>query len=393
MNTPSPRRRPATPLLLLALFAALLAAGTLPRLARARARDAEQAATRRPPTVYTETVRRDTAGSALELPGSVVGIHETALHARASGFVQALRVDIGSAVRRGETLAVLDMPEVREQAAQAAAVLEQAEANAALARTALARWQQLAAQGVVAPQELDERTAAAGVAEANARAARANLASLRELLRFGALTAPYAGLVTARTIDVGSLVTAGTVAGARPLLTVVQLDTIRVMVQVPQGAAARVRPGLRARILARDLGADALFDGTVARTAGAMDPATRTLLTEIRVANPRRRLLPGMFATVQLAVPGAGASVRLPAIALIVRGEGTLAARVVRDTVRLVPITLGRDFGTTVEVQEGLAAGDAVVVNPAESLEDGQVVRAIARGTGAAPAAGGRPAP
>jgi RND family efflux transporter MFP subunit len=381
---PSRRGRVPLPALLLALFALLAAAGTLPRLARARAREAERAAVAAPRTVYTETVKRDTAGNALELPGSVVGVHETGLYARANGFVQALRVDIGSAVRRGETLAVLDMPEVREQAAQGAAVLEQAEANAALARTALARWQQLAAQGVVAPQELDERTAAAGVAEANARAARANLASLRELLRFGALTAPYAGIVTARTIDLGSLVTAGTAAGARPLLTVVQLDTI--MVQVPQGAAARVRVGMRTRIIARDLGANAEFQGTVARTAGAMDPATRTLLTEIRVANPARRLVPGMFAAVQLNVPGAGATVRLPAIALIVRGEGTLAARVVHDTVRLVPITLGRDFGTTVEVLEGLAAGDAVVVNPAESLEDGQVVRAIARGK---PATGG----
>lgn len=384
MTTPAAPVRPGrVPLSVLvpALLALLLAAGTLPRLARARAREAERTAVAAPLTVYTEAVKRDTAGNALELPGSVVGAHETAIYARANGFVQALRVDIGSAVRRGETLAVIDMPEVREQAAQAAAVLEQAEAGAALARTALARWQQLAAQGVVSPQELDERTATANVAEANARAARANLANLRELLRFGALTAPYPGIVTARTIDLGSLVTAGTAAGARPLLTVVQLDTVRVMVQVPQGAAARVRPGMRTRIVARDLGADAEFDGAIVRTAGAMDPTTRTLLAEVRVANPRRRLLPGMFATVRLTVPGAGATVRLPAIALILRGEGTLAARVERDTVRLVPVTLGRDFGTTVEVLEGLAAGDAVVVNPPESLEDGQRVRAIARGT------------
>ncbi|MBU6367608.1 MAG: efflux RND transporter periplasmic adaptor subunit [Gemmatimonadetes bacterium] len=383
--SPRPGRLPV-PVLLLALFAVLLAAGTLPRLARARARDAERAAVQAPATVYTEVVRRDTAGTALELPGSVTGAHETAVYARSSGYVTALRVDIGSAVRRGETLAVLDMPEVREQAAQAAAVAEQAEASAALARTALARWQQLAAQGVVSPQELDERTAAANVTEANARAARANLANLRETLRFGALVAPYPGLVTARTIDLGSLVTAGTAAGARPLLTVVQLDTVRIMVQVPQSAAARVRVGMRPRILARDLGKDAEFTGTVVRTAGAMDPATRTLLVEVQVPNPQRRLLPGMFTAVQLKVPGTGASLRLPAIALIVRAEGTLAARVERDTVRLVPVTLGRDFGTTVEVLEGLAPGDAVVVNPPESLEDGQLVRAIARGK---PAKGG----
>jgi RND family efflux transporter MFP subunit len=293
--------------------------------------------------------------------------------------VRSLRVDIGSVVRTGDTLLVLDMPEVREQAGQASAVLEQVEASAALARATLTRWKQLASQGVVTPQELDERQAQANVAEANVRAARANVANLREVQRFGAVTAPFTGVVTARSIDIGSLVVAGAAAGARPLLTLMQTDTLRVMLQVPQSAAARIRPGMAAKVTARELG-DTAFAGTVVRTAGAFDASTRTLLTEVHIPNRDRRLLPGMFAQVSLKAPSAGASLRIPAIALIVRAEGTLVARVANDTVHLVPVTLGRDFGTSIEVLDGVRAGDALVVNPVETLADGATVRAIARG-------------
>jgi RND family efflux transporter MFP subunit len=281
-------------------------------------------------------------------------------------------------------LLVLDMPEVREQAMQAAAVVEQTEASAALARTSLKRWQQLAQQGVVTPQELDERQAQANVTEANLRAARANVANLREVLRFGAVLAPFSGVVTSRTVDLGALVVAGAAAAARPLLTLVQTDTVRVMLNVPQSAAVRVRTGMRARVLVRDAG-DSAASGTVVRTAGAIDPVTRTLLTELHIPNRARALLPGMYAQVQFTVPSTGASLRIPAIALIVRGEGTLVARVENDTVQLVPVTLGRDFGTSLEVLDGVKAGDALVVNPPESLSDGLRVRAVARGGGKAP--------
>jgi RND family efflux transporter MFP subunit len=236
----------------------------------------------------------------------------------------------------------------------------------------------------VTPQELDERQAQANVTEANLRAARANVANLREVLRFGAVLAPFSGVVTSRTVDLGALVVAGAAAAARPLLTLVQTDTVRVMLNVPQSAAARVRTGMSARVLVRDAG-DASVAGTVVRTAGAIDPVTRTLLTELHIPNRARTLLPGMYAQVQFTVPSTGASLRIPAIALIVRGEGTLVARVENDTVQLVPVTLGRDFGTSVEVLDGVKAGDALVVNPPESLSDGLRVRAVARGGGKAP--------
>jgi RND family efflux transporter MFP subunit len=156
------------------------------------------------------------------------------------------------------------------------------------------------------------------------------------------------------------------------------------MLNVPQSAAARVRAGMRARVLVRDAG-DSAASGTVVRTAGAIDPVTRTLLTELHIPNRARALLPGMYAQVQFTVPSTGASLRIPAIALIVRGEGTLVARVENDTVQLVPVTLGRDFGTSLEVLDGVKAGDALVVNPPESLSDGLRVRAVARGGGKAP--------
>lgn len=372
------------PIVLVLVFGGMLAAGALPRIAQSRARDTEREQVNAAPTVFTEKVRKDTTSTPLELPGSVTGLHETPIFARANGFVRALRVDIGSVVRTGDTLLVLDMPEVREQAMQAAAVVEQTEASAALARTSLKRWQQLAQQGVVTPQELDERQAQANVTEANLRAARANVANLREVLRFGAVLAPFSGVVTSRTVDLGALVVAGAAAAARPLLTLVQTDTVRVMLNVPQSAAARVRAGMRARVLVRDAG-DASVAGTVVRTAGAIDPVTRTLLTELHIPNRARTLLPGMYAQVQFTVPSTGASLRIPAIALIVRGEGTLVARVENDTVQLVPVTLGRDFGTSLEVLDGVKAGDALVVNPPESLSDGLRVRAVARGGGKAP--------
>ncbi|MCA2985638.1 efflux RND transporter periplasmic adaptor subunit [Gemmatimonas sp.] len=378
-----PRRRQGRVLfvVLALLFAGLLVAGAVPRLAQSKARAAERAQVNAAPTVFTETVRADTTSTPLELPASVTGLHETPIFARANGFVRALRVDIGSTVRAGDTLLLLDMPEVREQARQAAAVVEQAEASAALAATTLTRWQSLAQQGVVTPQELDERQAQANVADAALRGARANVASLREVLRFGAVLAPFAGVVSARTVDLGALVVAGAAAAARPLLTLIQTDTLRVMLQVPQSAASRVRAGLPVRVMVRETG-DSAIAGVVARTAGAIDPATRTLLTEVHVINRTRRLLPGMFAQVAFVVPAGAPSLRIPAIALIVRGEGTLVARVRDNVVQLVPVTLGRDFGTSVEVLDGVAAGDALVVNPAESLSDGLRVRALARGAG-----------
>jgi RND family efflux transporter MFP subunit len=367
------------PVVIVVVLLVMLAAGAWPRVQQAKVRERERDESNGVATVFTEAVTRDTAASALELPGSVAGLHETPIHARTNGFVRALRVDLGSSVRAGDTLLVLDMPDITEQSRQARAALEQVEATAQLARATLARWRALAAQEAVTKQELDEREAAANVAEAAVRAARANVANLTEVLRFGALTAPFSGVVTARNVDIGALVSAGAVTGNRALLTLTQTDTLRVMVSVPQSAASRVRIGQRAAVSVRELG-NASFAGRVALTARAIDPVTRTLLTEVHVVNPDRRLLPGMFANVSFNLPATGAGLRIPAVALIIRADGPQVARVENDVVRLTPITLGRDFGSTLEVVDGIEAGAQVIVNPSESLATGDRVRAVKRG-------------
>ncbi len=372
------RRGRVVPIVVAAVLLGAVVLGILPRFRQARTRNADVQANTGVNTVFTEMVQRDSAGSTLELPGSVAGLHEIAIYARTNGFVKALRVDIGSTVRAGDTLALLDMPDVSEQLRQARASMEQVEATAALARSTLVRWRALREQEVVTPQEFDERQAAANVADANVRVARANVANLSELVRFGALTAPFSGVVTARTIDVGSLVSAGAAAANRALFTLVQVDTLRVLFSVPQSAATLISVGQRAEVAVRELG-DSTFSGHVALTSRAIDAASRTMLTEVHVENAGRRLMPGMFATVTLALPAAGSGLRIPAIALIIRADGTQVARVTDGTVHLVPVSIGRDFGTTLEVLDGVQEGDALIVNPSELLNDGMVVKSVAR--------------
>lgn len=376
--TTSSRRGRALPIVIAVVLVGAVGVGIVPRMRQAKARDAEVRANTGAPTVFTERVTRDTSATTLELPGSIAGLRETDIFARTNGFVKALRVDIGSMVRTGDTLALLDMPDVAEQLGQARASLEQAEATATLTRATLTRWRTLREQGVVTPQEFDERQAAANVAEATVRSARANVATLSAVLRFGALTAPFSGLVTSRSIDRGALVSAGAVAGNRPLLTLVQIDTLRVMLNVPQSAAAHVAVGQVARVAVRELG-DSTFRGRVALTSRALDVSSRTLLTEVRVENRGRRLMPGMFATVNLALPATGGGLRIPAIALIIRADGTQVARVVDGKVSLVSVMLGRDFGTTLEVLSGVREGDSLIVNPSELLSDGMLVKSVAR--------------
>ncbi|MBP6773714.1 MAG: efflux RND transporter periplasmic adaptor subunit [Gemmatimonadaceae bacterium] len=380
--TGAPRAREGrlVPILIVLLFVIMLVAGALPRLAQTRQRESERTASSALSTVFTDVVTRDTAPTAIELPGSVAGLHETGIFARTNGFVKSLRVDLGSSVRAGDTLIVLDLPDITEQSRQARATLEQVEATAQLARATLARWRSLAEREAVTKQELDERQAASAVAEAAVRAARANVANLSEVLRFGAILAPFSGVVTSRAVDIGALVSAGAATGNRALLTLVQTDTLRVLINVPQSAATNVRIGQKATMTVQELG-NAQFEGRVALTARAFDATSRTLLTEVQVPNTDRRLMPGMFSRVRLSVPASGAGLRIPAIALIIRADGPQVAVVENGTVRLVPIKLGRDFGTVLEVLDGVTVGAQIIVNPSEQLMTGSKVRAIARGT------------
>jgi len=367
------------PIVIVLVLIALFVAGLVPRMRQAKDREREVDASAEVPTVFTEPVRRDSSGTTLDLPGTIGGLREAPIYARTTGFVKSLRVDLGSSVRAGDTLLVLDMPDITEQARQSRATLEQVEATAQLAHATLERWKNLSAKDAVTRQELEEKQAAANVADASVKAARANAANLSEVLRFGAVLAPFNGVVTTRDVDVGSLVSAGAVSGNRALMTLTQIDALRVMINVPQSAAAQVHKGQVAKVSVQELGAET-FPGVVALTARAIDPATRTLLTEVHVTNPDRRLLPGMFTHVSFSVGASGEGLRIPSIALIVRADGPQVARVDDGIVHLTPIKLGRDFGTMLEVLGGIQLGAQVIVNPSEQLSDGMTVRAVARG-------------
>lgn len=339
----------------------------LSRIANARALEAQTAEAAR---VYVKTANAKPAPASqpLSLPGTLQGYTQAPIAARATGYLKRWTRDIGTPVRRGELLAEIEAPELDQQLGQAVAAREQAASVLALARSTAARWEGLRRQDVVSQQELDEKRNAVSQAQAGLAAADANVARLRELEGYKRVVAPFAGVVIRRNVDVGDLID-----GSRPLFVLTQADPLRVYVNVPQAWAPQVRPGLAASVTQAELRGRS-FAGRVVRSASAIDPATRTMQVEVELRNPGGVLLPGAY--VQVALPLGEAGVLLaPTAALIFRAEGTLVA-VVDDAgkVNLRPVQVGRNFGETFEVQGGITAADRLVLNPPDSIADGQTV-------------------
>jgi RND family efflux transporter MFP subunit len=328
-------------------------------------------------------------GEDVVLPGTVQSFLEAPTYARTSGYVKAWYTDIGAPVKKGQLLAEIDTPEIDDQLRQAEADLGTAEANGKLADSTAKRWQALVATDSVSKQENDEKAADAAAKNAAVAASKANVARLQQLESFKRVVAPFDGIVTARKTDVGALINAGSGIGPE-LFHVADTSKLRVYVQVPQAYVPLVKTGMAASLRFvefphRD------FPATVARTAEAMDPTARTLLVELQVDNAQHELLPGGYAEVHLAVTPSAATVRLPINTLLFRAEGLRVAKIDGNShIVLAPVTLGRDYGTEVEVVEGVAPDEAVVLNPPDSLKDGQAVRVtppappqIADGSGA----------
>lgn len=353
----------------------LLALGGVPRILRHRAIATEAAAAQNEaPRVSVATAHASVGTSDLVLPGTIQGARETAIYPRATGYVRRWRVDMGAHVRAGDVLAEVETPELDQELDQARAAQSQAESNLALARTTLDRWTELVKQDAATRQEFDEKQAAYSASQANVRAARANVDRLSALKRFADVVAPFAGVVTARNVEVGMLVSAAATPGARPLFTLAQTDTMRMLVNVPQSSAGEVTVGTPVEISAPEL-AGGVVKGTVARTAQAIDPASRTLLTEVRIPNAGHVLLPGMYAQAKLAVRRAVPSLLIPATTLVLTTDGPTVA-VVRDgRIHMQRLTLGRDLGAEVEVTAGLAEGAQLVVNPSDEIVEGARVR------------------
>jgi membrane fusion protein, multidrug efflux system len=308
----------------------------------------------------------------LTLPGSIQAAAETVLYPRASGYVEHFDVDIGDRVKEGQLLAVIETPELDQQLDQSRAQLLAVDASLAQAKashdyslTSLDRYKRLRPAGVASQQELDQRQSEALVSDANVAAAsaavevqRADLRRLTKTKSFARVTAPFAGLITQRSIDRGSLVTAG---NASPLFRLIMTDPVRVFLQVPQDVAPSVRAGTPAKINVREYPGRS-FDGTLARASFALDSQTRTMTTEVRVPNPKGELLVGMYTEVALSLPVPHRAYEIPSTALYNDASGLRVAVVdAGDTLRFEKIVIERDTGATLQVSSGLKGDDKVV--------------------------------
>jgi RND family efflux transporter MFP subunit len=318
----------------------------------------------------------------LVLPGSLQAYEESPIYARTNGYLLRWYRDIGSRVKQGELLARIDTPEIDQELMQARAARQQVAAQLQLARTSDERWQSLRKTDSVSQQEADQQSSAYLQSKANLEAADANVRRLEELESFKNVYAPFSGVLTKRNVDPGALINAG--AGGRELFDVAKVDPLRVYVSVPQAYAPYIRIGMKASVKLQEFPGQQ-FQGSVARTADAIDTATRTLLTEVDVPNKDRRLLPGSFGEVHFSVDSNAEKLTIPINAMLFRAQGPQAAVVgAGEKVQLRPISIGRDYGDTLEILEGLSVDDQVIINPSDSLESGRQVRVVTpeQGTG-----------
>jgi RND family efflux transporter MFP subunit len=309
----------------------------------------------------------------LVLPGSLQAFQESPIYARTSGYLLKWYKDIGSRVKKGDLLADIDTPEIDQELRQVQAARQTILEQVQLAKSSAARWQDLRKSDSVSQQETDERSSAFQQAQANLAAADANLKRLQEMESFKHVYAPFGGVITKRNVDPGALINAG--AGGRQMFDIAQVETLRAFVNVPQAYTPSIKTGMTATVTMQEFPGEK-FAGKVARTSDAIDPATRTMLTEVDVNNRDGRLLPGSYGQVHFSVKYGANKVTIPVNAMIFRSEGARAAVVGADgKVHLRPISIGRDYGTRLEVLDGVNVDDQVIVNPSDSLEDGQQVR------------------
>ncbi|MBO0725673.1 MAG: efflux RND transporter periplasmic adaptor subunit [Blastocatellia bacterium] len=419
-------------LLGLLFFAGLLTIGVLPRIKRQKKiTEASQAIKEATPLVSVITAREGPATSGLELPGNIEAIQTASISARTNGYLRCWYVDIGDRVQAGQLLAEIDTPEVDQQLQQSIANLTQAQANLGQAeanlrqaitnmeytRVTYERWKYLAGQHVVSDQDRDQTWEAYNAAKATVDAQRANVnvakatiaanaANVRQLAAlqgFKLIYAPFAGIITARNVEIGSLINAGsatnasTSTGSPPtgttipgtgaaqtspgvpaagsgLFQIARIDCLRIYINVPQTFTSSIKPGQTVDINVREF-PRSKFTGKVGRTTSALDPASRTLLTEVRIPNSKNdgyQLLPGMYATVNIEVKLAQPLVRIPATALVIRSDGTQVVTVDKDQkARFQNVVIGRDYGNELDILSGLEPGATIVVNVPDTLQDG----------------------
>jgi RND family efflux transporter MFP subunit len=332
------------------------------------------------PTVRVVTPKPGLASQDLMLPGTLAAWNNARIFARVPGYIRAWYPDIGTMVRAGEALGTIDTPELDQQIIQARAALARARAEAGLARSTAARWNDLLKSASVSQQDADEKAAGAITRQAAVREAEAALGRLQAMKALAVVRAPFAGIVTARNTDIGDLVGPGA-SGAQPMFSIADETRIRIYVNVPQQYAALMRQGLTAQLTVPDWPGRA-FPARLVGASGAINSQSGTLQVQLATANADRALRSGGYAQIHFTLPGSGNTLTIPASALILRGAGTRVATVdAGGRARLVPVTIGHDLGNAIEIVAGLSRTSKVIDNPPDSLADGALVR-LANGHG-----------
>jgi membrane fusion protein, multidrug efflux system len=379
MNKP----RIVFPLILAGVAVALLAAGILPRL-HARSALAAQTAAQSVQTVSVIAPKPAPATQELLLPGAVNAFADAAIYARTSGYIQRWYTDIGAHVKKGQLLADIQTPELDAQLQQAHADEATAQANFNYAKATAQRWQDMLKTQSVSQQDADTKTGDMLAKRAMLQSAQANVRRLGELVSYEKVVAPFDGVITARNVDVGALVTAGGAPGLAAstgeLFHVAQRDTLRVFIDVPQNDAPYVNANTHAYLTVQQYPGKQ-FSAHVARTSGAMDPVSRTLRVEVDVDNKDSSILPGAYAQVHLALENGTPALDLPVSALLFRPIGVTIATVdASNKTVLKTVNIGRDFGTHVEITTGLTANERVIDNPGDALISGETVKVSEKG-------------
>ncbi|MFZ3340563.1 MAG: efflux RND transporter periplasmic adaptor subunit [Terriglobales bacterium] len=358
--------------LLVLLLAALVTFLTRKSETDALAKETEAAAI---PTVAVVQPTAEPADNELVLPGNLQAYIESPIFARTNGYLLRWYKDMGSKVEKGELLASIDTPEVDQELSQARAGREQIKAALGLAKISADRWANLRKTDSVSQQEADQQASGYQQAQANLAAADANVRRLEEMESFKNVYAPFSGVITRRNVDPGALINSGAQANGRELFDIARVDPLRVYVSVPQAYAPSMKVGVKAAVTLQEFPGQK-FTGMVVRTADAIDMATRTLNTEVDVPNKGGKLLPGSFGQVHFTVGNPVQRITVPTNAMLFRAEGAQVAVVGPDNkVQLRSIMIGRDFGTTLEILDGIEASDRIIINPSDSLEAGQQVR------------------
>jgi len=306
----------------------------------------------------------------IELPGTTEAFTEAPIYARTSGYLKQWYLDIGAHAKRGQLLAEIETPELDQQLEQAENSLKTAQANLQLAQVTADRWVYLLKTNVISKQETDQAVSDYHAKKATADAAEANVRRLQRLQQFERVYAPFDGVITARDTDIGALIQNGDSTGQKELFHLAAIDKLRVYISVPEVYATAVKSG-ETVTLTLDAFPGETFSGTIVRNSSSIDLTSRTLKVEVDVDNSAGRLLPGAYAFVHLKIPAAAGAVTIPTNTLLFRAEGLRVALVRTGEVKLVPVAIGRDYGSKVEVTSNLSADDAVVIDPSDSIIDG----------------------